>query len=120
VSGLPAESFIWRHPAIPRDERIARVLASPLESGPDELYRYSCVGYIAAGAVIERATGATLPELLADLVSGPLDLASVSYGPVDAMRAVATEAQPWAGRDMLRGEVHDELNSFLGGRVGNA
>lgn len=120
VSGLPAESFVWREPNILPDERIARVLASPLENRPDKLYRYSCVGYIAAGAVIERATGATLPELLDDLVLAPLRLSSVSYGPVDQARAVATEAQPWAGRGMLRGEVHDELNRFLGGRVGNA
>lgn len=120
VSGLPAESFVWREPNIPPAERIARVLASPLESRPDELYRYSCVGYIAAGAVIERATGATLPELLDDLVLAPLGLSSVSYGPVDEGRAVATEEQPWVGQGMLRGEVHDELNRFLGGRVGNA
>ena len=120
VSGLPAESFVWRDPTVPFSERIERVLASPLESRPDELYRYSCVGYIAAGAVIERATGATLPELLKDLVSEPLKLPSVSYGPVDTERAVATEEQPWVGRGMLRGEVHDELNRFLGGRVGNA
>lgn len=120
VSGLPAESFVWRDPKVPPSERIARVLASPLEKTPGELYRYSCVGYIAAGAVIERATGAALPELLKDLVSGPLKLSSVSYGPVDAGRAVATEEQPWVGRGMLRGEVHDELNRFLGGRVGNA
>jgi CubicO group peptidase (beta-lactamase class C family) len=120
ISGLPAESCVWREPNIPIGERIARVLASALESRPDEIYRYSCVGYIAAGAVLERATGATLSELIHELVSAPLGLASVSYGPVDARRAVATEAQPWAGRSMLRGEVHDELNRFLGGRVGNA
>lgn len=120
VSGLPAESFVWRDRAMPSGNRIAPVLASPLESRPGELYRYSCVGYIAAGAVLERATGATLPELLHDLVSAPLGLSSVSYGPVDEERAVATEEQPWAGRGMLRGEVHDELNRFLGGKVGNA
>jgi CubicO group peptidase (beta-lactamase class C family) len=120
VSGLPAESFVWRDPTISPGERIARVLASPLESRPDELYRYSCVGYIAAGAVLERATGVPLPELIEALVRAPLGLASVSYGPVEARRAVATEAQPWAGRGMLRGEVHDELNRFLGGKVGNA
>lgn len=119
VSGLPAESFLWRTDGIPPADRLPRVLATDLESAPDATYRYSCLGYIAAGAVIERATGSSLPALLEELVTRPLDL-SVRFGPVDPAVAVATEDEPWVGRGMVRGEVHDELNWFLGGRVGNA
>ncbi|MCW3492560.1 serine hydrolase domain-containing protein [Microbacterium sp. SSM24] len=120
VSGLPAESFIWRDVSTPPPDRMRALLATALESEPDEVYRYSCVGYIAAGAVAERATGSTLPSLLDELITQPLHLTSVRYGPVDPARAAATEAQPWAGAGMLRGEVHDELNRYLGGCVGNA
>jgi CubicO group peptidase (beta-lactamase class C family) len=120
VSGLPAESFLWRDAGIPEQERMSSVLASRLESAPDEVYRYSCVGYIAAGAVAEQVTGSTLPQLVDELIGRPLGLSSLGYGPVEPSRTAATEAQPWAGRGMLRGEVHDELNRFLGGRAGNA
>ena len=120
VSGLPAESFIWRDGSTPPQDRLRALLATPLETAPDEVYRYSCVGYIAAGAVAERATGRTLPRLLDELVTQPLHLTSVRYGPIDTARAAATEAQPWAGTGMLRGVVHDELNRYLGGSAGNA
>lgn len=119
VAGLPAQSLLWRDPAIPPDERVAKVLAAPLESAPDAVHRYSCVGYVAAGAVVERVTGSALSAVLGELVMRPLRL-SVGFGPVDPARAVATEDQPWTGRGLVRGEVHDELSWFLGGQVGNA
>jgi CubicO group peptidase (beta-lactamase class C family) len=120
VSGYPADSFLWKEPSIAREERLTRVLATPLESAPDEVYRYSCLGYIAAGAVAERATGASLADLVDDLVARPLGLDSLSFGPVDREAAVATEQKSWVDRGMVRGEVHDELSQFLGARVGNA
>ena len=120
VSGLPAESMTWRERATPAEDRLGRVLASPLQSRPGVRHNYSCVGYIAVGAVLEAATGATLPSLISELVVEPLGLESLSFGPVPPETAAATEAQPWAGQGMLRGEVHDELSRYLGGRVGNA
>lgn len=120
TSGLPAESFLWRDPSIPPLRRLERVLATELESDPDAIHRYSCVGYIAAGAVAEAATGLALPELLREQVLDPLDLRTVRYGPVDRASAVATEDESSLGRGMVRGEAHDELNWFLGGQVGNA
>lgn len=119
VSGLPAESFLWRDGGIPEAERLERVLATELESIPDTRYRYSCLGYIAAGAVVERATATPLAALIQEFVTEPLGI-SVRFGPVDPALAVATEEEPWLGRGLVRGEVHDELTWFLGGRAGNA
>src|SRR5690606_12630569 len=115
VSGLPAESFVWRDHGIPPDERATRLLTSPPEPPPAAVHRYSCVGYIAAGIVLEAATSTPLAELIDEFVSRPLNLRTLGFGPVEAARAVATEAQPWDGRGMLRGEVHDELSRSLGG-----
>lgn len=120
TSGLPAESALWRQSGLPPEQRLDRLLATPLESAPDELFRYSCLGYIAAGALAEQVTGRPLPALLDELVLRPLDLRSVGYGPVDRSAAVATEDESYAGRGMVRGAVHDELNWYLGGEVGNA
>jgi CubicO group peptidase (beta-lactamase class C family) len=96
------------------------VLATPLENAPDAAHRYSCLGYIAAGAYAERVTGIPLADLIREQVAAPLGARSLGFGPVEATSAVATEEEPWAGRGLVRGEVHDELSWFLGGRVGNA
>jgi CubicO group peptidase (beta-lactamase class C family) len=121
TSGLPAESFLWREsPGLAPEERLETVLATALQSPPDAEYRYSCLGYIAAAALAESVTGSPWPQVLAELVLEPLGLRSVTYGPVPPERAVATEEQPWAGRGLVRGEVHDELNWYLGGTAGNA
>ncbi len=120
VSGLPAESFVWRDEAVPVDHRVQRVVASALESEPDTVFRYSCVGYISAGAVAERITGRSLDQLIRELITEPLGISSVAFGPVAARLAVATEEKPWVGRGTVRGEVHDELNNYLGGKAGNA
>lgn len=120
TSGLPADSHVWRGSRTPPEGRLALVLATELESAPGAVHRYSCLGYIAAGAIAELASGRQLPELLDEVVRSPLGLETISYGPVDHDAAVATEDKSRVGRGMVRGEVHDELNHFLGGRVGNA
>jgi CubicO group peptidase (beta-lactamase class C family) len=120
LSGLPAESFVWRDGDVPPEERLQRVLAAPLESQPGEMHRYSCVGYVAAAALAEQVTGTPWRALFAEHVLAPLDLTAMAYGPVDPSQAVATERQPWVGRGLVRGEVHDELNWYLGGAAGNA
>jgi CubicO group peptidase (beta-lactamase class C family) len=121
TSGLPAESFLWRDsPGLAPEERIDAVLSSPLVAAPDAAHLYSCLGYIASGVYAERITGRSLGDLLDELVCRPLGLGSIGFGPVDRDSAVATEEEPWAGRGLVRGEVHDETNWYLGGRVGNA
>jgi CubicO group peptidase (beta-lactamase class C family) len=121
TSGLPAESFLWRdEPDLPAPQRLESVFAAPLESAPDAVHRYSCLGYIAAGVIAERVTGTSLDGLLRDLVLEPLGLDSVRFGPVDPTLVAATEDQPWVNRGVVRGEVHDETSWYLGGCVGNA
>ncbi len=120
VAGLPAESFLWRDLSVPRGDRLDRVLSEPLETAPGDVHRYSCVGYIAAGALAARAANMAWPDLVKLHVTQQLSLTSMGYGPVDARDAVATEEQPWVDRGLVRGEVHDELSWYLGGAVGNA
>ena len=120
IAGLPAESFLWRDHSVPQDDRLDRVLSEPLETAPGELHRYSCVGYIAAAALAARVAKMEWPDLVRLPVTQPLGLTSMRYGPVDALNALATEEQPWVNRGLVRGEVHDELNWYLGGAVGNA
>lgn len=120
TSGLPAVSEIWRNPFIPPDDRLRRVLSSELVAEPDRTFIYSCPGYVAIGALIEAATGNTLAEAMHTSVFAPLGLEATRFGPVGPTDAVATEYEPHVGRGLVRGEVHDELSWYLGGKTGNA
>ncbi|GAA3931836.1 serine hydrolase domain-containing protein [Microbacterium soli] len=120
TAGLPSDVFLWKEPHVPERERLLRVLSTPLQTAPGAEFRYSCTGYIAAGAIAETVTGRSLSDLVAARITSRLGAAATSYGPVPADLAVATEDESYIGRGLVRGEVHDELNWYLGGRVGNA
>jgi CubicO group peptidase (beta-lactamase class C family) len=137
-SGLPAWAPLYRRLAAPGD--VLRGLGSlePCGAAGGEPV-YSCLGAIAAGIVLERASGLAAAELLRSEVIEPLGLdpEDLSYGPVlrDAcaptekgrqfeMRMAGAGERGWAivpGPDeVVRGEVHDGNARWLGGRTGNA
>jgi CubicO group peptidase (beta-lactamase class C family) len=120
TSGLPADSDVWRDPSISPPHRMAMVLNSNLVNAPDRRFVYSCPGYIAIGAIIESVTSAPLWRTVHSEVLVPLGLDRTRFGPVPSNDAVATEYEPWVGRGLVRGEVHDELCWYLGGETGNA
>lgn len=119
-SGLPAHQRLWAHPTV--DARVEALLSMPLEVPPGERFSYSCLGYITAGWLAERATDATLPELVADRVCRPLGMYDTMFSPPEALhtRIAPTEYEPYVDRGVVRGTVHDENSWSLGGVVGNA
>jgi CubicO group peptidase (beta-lactamase class C family) len=120
VSGLPALRRLWEVPA--GDERVAAVLASRPTQPPGSRFEYSCIGYIVGGLLLERVSGVTLPDLVGEYVTTPLGLSDTRYTPpADVVeRTAATENQPYVGRGVVRGSVHDENSWSLGGTAGNA
>ena len=89
---------------------------------------YSDLGYMLAGAVLERALGQNLDKIMRELITDPLSLSNgLFYAgalPTDRqsrlMRdAAPTERDEWRDR-MIRGEVHDENAAALGGVAGHA
>jgi CubicO group peptidase (beta-lactamase class C family) len=102
-------------------DRLRTVLTLPLEAQPGASFRYSCLGYVVAGVVMERVTGMPLRELMEHRLLRPLGLADTGFGPYEGESAIAaSEYQPWTGRGILRGDVHDETAWALGGAAGNA
>jgi len=55
--------------------------AQPLQSPPGTRFAYSNMGYVLAGAMLERAAGTTWEELVAARVFDPLGLRSAGFGP---------------------------------------
>ena len=123
TSGLPAFTPLWSAYPTPA-ERLAAALATPLAAGatPGGQYIYSDLGLIALGVLLERVTGQPLDELVAAGVTRPLGMRDTGYNPPPELRhrIAATEYQPYAGRGMVWGEVHDENAWSLGGVAGHA
>lgn len=135
TSGLPAEVHYWRMPD-PGGRRRA-VLEESLEAAPGTRSRYSCVGYLTLGLLVERLSGLPLEEVVRRDICAPLGLTRTGYlplrwlpdGPTGQARdqIAATELRPsgsGSGADGheqdLRGVVHDENAASLGGVAGNA
>jgi CubicO group peptidase (beta-lactamase class C family) len=89
---------------------------------------YSDLGFMLLGMTIERVAGSLLDEFCRRRIYEPVGATPLGFRPLRAAnrpaapelsRIAATENDPWRGR-LLRGEVHDENASALGGVAGHA
>ncbi len=103
--------------ADPRAELVRRAAREPA-GPPNAAAVYSDLGYIMAGAIVERAAGLPLEDAFAELVAGPLELGARYAAGAPLEGAVATEHDDvhGLGRGPVCGVVHDE-NAAYGGRV---
>lgn len=139
TSGLPA----WRPLYITTGgdrERLLNVIAEEeLDCLPGTTVRYSDLGFIVLGKLIERIEGATLAEIAQGKIFGPLELKSTFFNPDVKIRSqiAACETGNRHEREKCRdmagarsftkwrehliwGEVHDGNAYFMGGAAGHA
>src|SRR5882757_8244238 len=64
-----------------RLEIVRQALSRPPGFPPDTKYRYSNVGYILAGAVLEQLTGRAWEELMRERLFQPLGISTGGFGP---------------------------------------
>ncbi len=133
TSGLPEWRPFYRDLppdtiATPEGKRRVLVAAErePLISAPGAESRYSDLGFILLGSILERVADRPLDETARERLFAPLGLDSVGFLPVGNTHAwasnrtmAATEHCLWRGR-VLRGEVHDENAYAMGGVSGHA
>jgi CubicO group peptidase (beta-lactamase class C family) len=99
------------------DRQVERfALTRELAAVPGERVIYSDLGFIALGAVIERAAG----RGLAATMHGAFPSKTLQYRPAISRRAQipATEEDAWRGR--VQGTVHDEKAHLMEGVAGHA
>jgi len=121
TGGLPAWLPLYsRYDTV--EERLAAVLAVAPIASPAQRYLYSDLSLITLGLIVEKVTGEPLDTVIAERITKPLGMSDTMFNPPASMRhrIAATEAQPWAGRPMIVGEVHDENAWSLGGVAGHA
>jgi serine-type D-Ala-D-Ala carboxypeptidase len=105
-----------------RDERLQIVFAQPLKNPPGTTYLYSDLNMITLGALVERISGIRLDNFVYQHITKPLGMKDTMYNPPLELknRIAATEYQPWTGRGLVWGEVHDENAWSLAGVAGHA
>lgn len=111
---LPAAGQAWGS----RQTRAActgRALAAPVEAPPGVAHRYSDLGFLALGAVLEAAGGARIDTLFERYLPLPAE-ADLRWGWPEA---AATEDCPLRQRVVV-GEVHDLNAALMGGRAPHA
>ena len=98
--------------------------ALPLSAAPGTRFRYSDVGYILLGQIVERQGGMSLDQLAERLLFQPLGMRHSGYLPLQRMgadRIAPTERLAGSpGGRPLRGEVHDPSARKMGGVAGQA
>lgn len=119
-SGLPAHRPLWLETVV-REGGILRSITSDLNAAPGEEMVYSDLGAITLTAILEKLYSERFDAIFARKVAEPLGMTRSRFLPPRGWRSVIapTENDPWRGR-MLRGEVHDENTSRLGGVSGHA
>ena len=90
--------------------------------GIAEETKYSDIGLIILGKVVEKVSGFLLDELVDSLVFKPLGMNTTFYNPppVKLRRIVPTEIAEGYRTGLIHGEVHDENAYSLGGVTGHA
>jgi CubicO group peptidase (beta-lactamase class C family) len=75
------------------DDRVTaleRARALPLIAAPGSAWRYSDIGLMLTGEIVEQVTGLGLADAFRQLVAVPLGLTAAGYGPVEPDRAAAS------------------------------
>jgi uncharacterized protein YbbC (DUF1343 family)/CubicO group peptidase (beta-lactamase class C family) len=118
TSGLIADNPVSDY-ADGREKALERVAALKLEAPPGTRFRYSDVGYIVLGELVERVSGRPLDQFAREHLLAPMGLTDTGYRPPEALRARAAPADRAEGRWLL-GEVHDPRARAMGGVAGHA
>lgn len=120
TSGLPAWKDFCKQ-CSNKYEIIDGILSLPLENEPGRAYKYSCLGYILLGAVVEAASGRGLDEFSQEHIFLPLGMKDTLFRPGgERLQRVAATANCPERNYMLIGEVHDSNAWAMGGVSGNA
>jgi CubicO group peptidase (beta-lactamase class C family) len=122
TSGLPPDPSpsLCDYPT--HEQQWAAVYAAKPSAPPDTQYIYSDMNMMTMGKVIETVTGKPLDQVVAERITRPLHMRDSMFNPPASLkpRIAAEEYQPWTGRGIVWGTVHDENAYCVGGVSGHA
>jgi CubicO group peptidase (beta-lactamase class C family) len=118
TSGLTADNALADYQD-GRDKAFDRIAALKLEAPAGTRFKYSDVGFLVLGHLVERISGTTLDRFAREHVFDPLKMPDTVFLPGEQLRK---RIAPTGKRDgpIILGEVHDPRAFKLGGVAGHA
>ncbi len=121
TSGLPAD-VVGANSLKSKEELVDIVYDMDLiyETGTE--IKYSDIGFILLGFIIEAVSGLSLDSFTKEYIFDVLEMEDTCYNPVDKERCAPTEKRDddVVKNTIIRGNVHDEKGYIMGGVAGHA
>ncbi|HEV3238059.1 MAG TPA: exo-beta-N-acetylmuramidase NamZ domain-containing protein [Gemmataceae bacterium] len=102
-----------------KDKALENISKLSLEAEPGKRFRYSDVGYIVLGQVVEKVACKPLNEFARNRIFAPIGMKDTTFLPDDALKKRAAPNDLRKG-ELIKGEVHDPRAFHLGGVAGHA
>ena len=118
TSGLTADNALADYKG-GKAASMKRVAELELEAEPGARFKYSDVGFIVLGELVERISGNPLDEFARTHVFEPLGMADSGFRPADTLKPRTAPTGQCDGK-WLVGEVHDPRSATMGGVAGHA
>jgi serine-type D-Ala-D-Ala carboxypeptidase len=118
TSGLTADNALADY-ADGKAKALERIAGLKLEAPPSTRFRYSDVGFIVLGELVEKVSGMPLDAFAKKHVFDPLKMSDTAFLPGEVLKK---RIAPTGLRDskIILGEVHDPRSFKLGGVAGDA
>jgi beta-N-acetylhexosaminidase len=122
TAGMKPFKQFYKMEAPSLESRLDSVFQAELDTLPGTKYKYSDIGLITLGKVIERISGKDLQAYTDSVIFKPLAMSTTGYLPQQASDwIVPTEfTRMDSGYGFIDGYVHDENSHSLGGITGHA
>ena len=120
TTGLPPFK-LWYKEVSSLNEVLQRIANEPLSWTPGARRRYSDLGFMTLGKLVELCARESLDAFCQRRIFAPLGMNATGFRPPRAWRdhCAATEVCPWRKQVMI-GQVHDESAFAVGGVSGHA
>jgi serine-type D-Ala-D-Ala carboxypeptidase len=118
TSGLTADNAVADY-ADGKAKAFEKIAALKLEAPAGTRFKYSDVGFIVLGELVERLGGMPVDQFAKKHVFEPLKMTDTTFTPPEALKKRIAPTGPRAGKIIL-GEVHDPRSFAMGGVAGHA
>jgi CubicO group peptidase (beta-lactamase class C family) len=118
TSGLTADNAVADY-ADGRAKALERIAALKLEAPAGTRFKYSDVGFIVLGELVERISGTPVDTFARKHVFEPLKMTDTGFTPAEALRKRIAPTGPRDGKVIL-GAVHDPRAFRMDGVAGHA